>query len=315
MKRIIAFVCALVPIVSVAQVPDFGGKVQAEKMKALNFLVGRWEGDAWVHAQGRKIPVTGFEDVQLQAGGTCLMVNALWKMKAGDREIPIHEPCAMLYWDNAKNEYRMLAQLGNGLRNEFTVEVKPRGFVWNLSMPGLGDVRYTMNLTESGEWHELGERKTADGKWEPTLEMKLRKVGAKPEALAPAVEHKKFDPKADAAKDITLGIAKAKAEGKKVLLDVGGEWCGWCHKLDALFSTNSEIAEILAKKYVIVKVNFSPENKNEAVLSKYPKINGYPHLFVLDADGKLLHSQDTGLLESGPNHDPAKVIEFLKKWG
>ncbi|HMS54117.1 MAG TPA: thioredoxin family protein [Fimbriimonadaceae bacterium] len=309
MRRIATFIATLLPIISFAQIPDFGGKAQVEKIKALNFLVGRWEGEAWVHAQGRKIPVTGFEDVQLQAGGTCLMINAIWKMKAGEREIPIHEPCAMLYWDASKNEYRMLAQLGNGLRNEFKVEVKPRGFVWYLTMPSVGEVRYTMNLTEDGVWHEIGEHKMADGKWEPTLEMKLKKSGTT------TVERKKFDPKADATKDIANGVEKAKAEGKRVLLDVGGEWCGWCHKLDALFASNTEIAEILAKRYVIVKVNFSPENKNEAVLSKYPKINGYPHLFVLDAEGKLLHSQDTGLLETGPNHDPAKVIEFLKKWG
>ena len=42
-----------------------------------------------------------------------------------------------------------------------------------------------------------------------------------------------------------------------------------------------------------LKVNWSKENKNEALLSKWPKIDGYPHLFVLDADGRLVHSQDT----------------------
>ena len=58
----------------------------------------------------------------------------------------------------------------------------------------------------------------------------------------------------------------------------------------------------------------SPENENKKVLSKYPKIAAYPHLFVLDNTGKLLHSQDTGKLETGDRHDPAKVIPFLKKW-
>lgn len=126
--------------------------------------------------------------------------------------------------------------------------------------------------------------------------------------------HPKFDPKADAAKDIAAGVARAKKEKKRVILDVGGEWCIWCHRLDDLFTTNADVMKLLAAKYVVVKVNFSPENKNEAVLSKYPKISGYPHLFVLDADGKLLHSQDTGLLETGDHHDPDKVITFLKKW-
>jgi hypothetical protein len=64
----------------------------------------------------------------------------------------------------------------------------------------------------------------------------------------------------------------------------------------------------------MVKVNWSPENKNEAVLSQYPKIPGYPHLFVLDATGKLVRSQDTGELEAGKGHDPEKVRAFLKRW-
>lgn len=124
----------------------------------------------------------------------------------------------------------------------------------------------------------------------------------------------KFDPKRDAAKDIADAIKKAKKEDKRIMLDVGGEWCGWCHKLDEFFLTNEEAAKILKESYVVVKINFSEENKNEAVLSKYPKIEGYPHLFVLDKEGKLIHSQDTGKLETGDHHDPAKVIPFLKKW-
>lgn len=125
---------------------------------------------------------------------------------------------------------------------------------------------------------------------------------------------KLFDPSRDAAADLAAGIKQAAKEKKRVLVDVGGNWCGWCHKLDKLFKEDKEIGEFLSKKYVIVKVNFSPENKNEAVLGKFPKINGYPHLFVLDGKGKLLHSQDTGLLETGPAHDPVKVMDFLKKW-
>jgi len=127
-------------------------------------------------------------------------------------------------------------------------------------------------------------------------------------------ERVKFDPKRDAAKDIADAIALAQKNKKRIILDVGGEWCVWCHRLDEFFIENKEAATILKEKYIVVKVNFSPENKNEAVLSKYPAIKGYPHLFVLDKDGKLLHSQDTGLLETGDRHDPAKVIPFLKKW-
>ena len=124
----------------------------------------------------------------------------------------------------------------------------------------------------------------------------------------------KFDPGRDATKDIRDGVAEAKHSSRRVLLDVGGEWCIWCHRLDTLFAENPDLAGFLHGNFVVVKVNYSKENKNEEVLSHYPKVAGYPHLFVLDARGKLLHSQDTGELESGKHHDRDKVFAFLKKW-
>ena len=114
--------------------------------------------------------------------------------------------------------------------------------------------------------------------------------------------------------DIDTGIAQAKHSGKRVLLDVGGEWCIWCKRLDQLFEAHQDLSEFLHQNYVTVKVNYSKENKNELVLSRYPKVAGYPHLFVLENDGTLLHSQDTGQLEKGKAHDPAKVMAFLKSW-
>ncbi|HEY6953281.1 MAG TPA: thioredoxin family protein [Bacteroidota bacterium] len=129
-----------------------------------------------------------------------------------------------------------------------------------------------------------------------------------------AKTREKFDPSRDASQDIANAILLAQKEGKRILLDVGGEWCSWCHKLDKFFLDNKDVADFLSQHFVVVKVNYSKENKNEKVLSVYPPINGYPHLFVLENDGKLLHSQDTGELESGNHHDHDKVFNFLKKW-
>jgi len=43
-------------------------------------------------------------------------------------------------------------------------------------------------------------------------------------------------------------------------------------------------------------------------------VESYPHRFVLDRDGKLLLSKDTGALESGKFHDLKKLTAFLKEW-
>jgi thiol:disulfide interchange protein len=123
-----------------------------------------------------------------------------------------------------------------------------------------------------------------------------------------------FDPARDAQKDLRDAVSLAGRSGRRVLMDVGGEWCVWCRRLDTLWATNAGLRAFRDSNYVTLKVNWSPENKNVALLSAYPRIPGYPHLFVLETDGSLLHSQDTGVLEKGKGHDPEKVMTFLKAW-
>jgi thiol:disulfide interchange protein len=124
----------------------------------------------------------------------------------------------------------------------------------------------------------------------------------------------KFDPARDAAKDVATAVAAARAQGKRVLVDVGGEWCVWCHILDRFVEANADVQALRDANYVWVKVNWSKENRNDALLSRWPAIKGYPHLFVLGADGELIQSQDTGLLEAGRSYDHAKVVAFLVTW-
>ncbi len=63
-------------------------------------------------------------------------------------------------------------------------------------------------------------------------------------------------------------------------------------------------------------MNWSPDNKNVELLSQWPKVKGYPHLFLLDAEGKLLQSQSTGDLEAeeGKNtYYKPKVMAFINQ--
>jgi thiol:disulfide interchange protein len=124
----------------------------------------------------------------------------------------------------------------------------------------------------------------------------------------------KYDSIADPALELQKAVAVAKKSGKNILLDVGGEWCIWCHRLDAFFESNEDVSAFLLANYVPLKINMSKENENKEFLSQYPNIPGYPHLFVLDSSGKLLHSQDTGELEEGKGHSHDKVLAFLEKW-
>lgn len=150
----------------------------------------------------------------------------------------------------------------------------------------------------------------------------VKKPKAKPKVAALSVAkptetpfvREKFDPLRDPKADLAEAVITATKENKRIILDIGGEWCGWCVYMDKFFYQNPKLDKLRNDNYVWIKVNMSEENENPAFLSAYPTINGYPHLYVLEADGKLLHSQDTSPLEARKGYDLAKFTAFLKAW-
>ena len=124
----------------------------------------------------------------------------------------------------------------------------------------------------------------------------------------------RFISERDPAKDLSLAIKMAGESDKNILMDIGGNWCIWCRIMENWLQENTDVENYLHANYILLKVNFSPENKNEEFLSQFPKIPGYPHLIVISPEGKLLHSQDTGLLENGKSYDKEKFMKFLKEW-
>ena len=125
---------------------------------------------------------------------------------------------------------------------------------------------------------------------------------------------KLYNPHANVAQDIDAALKKAKSEKKHVLLQIGGNWCIWCYRLNSFIQTDTLLKKLIAGNYVLYHFNYSPENKNLAYLKKlaYPQRFGFPVLVILNADGKQLHTQDSALLEKGNGYDYEKVKSFLK---
>ena len=124
----------------------------------------------------------------------------------------------------------------------------------------------------------------------------------------------KYDPSRNPSADLETTVKQAKQSGKRILLEVGGNWCSWCRALEDFIHTTPPVAAALRNSYVIMKVNMSDENRNRQFLERFPKIKGYPHIFVLDADGNLLHSQDTGPLEEAKSYNEKRFLDFLNQW-
>lgn len=128
-----------------------------------------------------------------------------------------------------------------------------------------------------------------------------------------------YDVHADAKADIATALAAAKAEHKWVIVDFGANWCIWCHRLHDTFENNPEVSKALRKNYIVVMVDVNTRNgtkRNSETVSQMgdPTAHGIPVLVLLDWNGKQLTTKDTGELEDGPGHSPAKILAFLDLW-
>ena len=127
---------------------------------------------------------------------------------------------------------------------------------------------------------------------------------------------KLYDPSLDGMKQIKESVSKAKSQGKHVLIQYGGNWCSWCIKFDAFCKADTSIMKVINASYIPVKLNYSPDNKNEpanAYLGN-PMRFGFPVFVIVDGKGKVLHIQDSALLEEGKGYNQMKVLGFFKNW-
>lgn len=125
-----------------------------------------------------------------------------------------------------------------------------------------------------------------------------------------------YNPNANAASDIDSISKIAKKENKNILVQVGGNWCVWCIRLHNFIQENGDLKRLIDMDYVTYKLNYSKENFNEAILKKFknPERFGFPVLLILDADGNLIHTQDSGLLEDKEGYSKEKLFLVFKNW-
>jgi len=124
----------------------------------------------------------------------------------------------------------------------------------------------------------------------------------------------KYDPLRDPFKDGAEAIKLAKQTNRRVLIEVGGEWCKWCHILDDFLDKNPDIKDRLHKTFVMLKVNVSDANNNHSFLKAFPKPLGYPHMYVTEKNGDILWSKDTADFLIKGQYSRQQFNQFFDRW-
>lgn len=177
MKRLTLLLLMLVPAVPLsAQNPQSS---QLEEMKKLDFLIGEWKGEGWtefIPGQRRTSPIT--EKAQWKLGGMILLMEGLGKTKVPGKaeEVVVHNALAVISYDAKAKLYRITSYLADGRSIDAEARFAAEGFQWGFQTPQGFSIRYTVKLTDKGEWFERGEM-SQDGKsWRQFHEMTLQRV-------------------------------------------------------------------------------------------------------------------------------------------
>jgi uncharacterized protein len=85
-------------------------------------------------------------------------------------------------------------------------------------------------------------------------------------------------------------FARAKAEDKPILLDIGAVWCHWCHVIDRESYENVETAKIISANFIAVKVDRDErpdvDSRYQSAISAISRQGGWPLTGFLLPDGK-----------------------------
>ena len=128
---------------------------------------------------------------------------------------------------------------------------------------------------------------------------------------------KVYDESINPLEQIDAAVAKAKAEGKFVVCQVGGNWCPWCLLFADFVSKDSDISSEIDSSFVFIHVNYNPRKADQASVEQgkvlmsrlgNPARFGFPVFVVLNGEGTVLHIQDSSYLEEGRGYNKDKVL-------
>ena len=132
-----------------------------------------------------------------------------------------------------------------------------------------------------------------------------------------------YDPRRDNMALVSAAMERAAADDKRVLLVLGGDWCGWCKVLENDIDRSEELIDLLDRHYVVAKVycdagspgiRFKPRKQPEYGASFVNiRAKAYPHVVILDSDGNRLLSRDMGGLVKKGRYAESKLLRLLNR--
>ncbi len=149
----------------------------AGAVEPFGWLVGRWEGAAWIDLGPRgQQTLTQREYVSTAARGTIINISGQGTMRLPDGSDRIAFDAFATIHPGRDGTVAMRAYRMDGAFVDPELRPEDGGFAWSMTDPRAGRIRYTVRRTPAGEWHEIGERSSDGQQWTRFFEMTLQRV-------------------------------------------------------------------------------------------------------------------------------------------
>lgn len=123
-----------------------------------------------------------------------------------------------------------------------------------------------------------------------------------------------YDEAANARQDVAQALGSAKAANLPTLVIFGANWCEDCRALDKSLKTTRN-AELMAKEFVMVKVDVGNFNRNLDLTAQYgnPTKKGIPAAVLVSPGGEVIYATRAGELSSARRMGDSGIFEFFRK--
>lgn len=132
----------------------------------------------------------------------------------------------------------------------------------------------------------------------------------------PVVTMQPYDEAANADTQVAAAFARAQKSHKRVLIDLGGNWCVDCLVLSN-FLRLPEMRRFMDAHYEEVLVDVGRFNRNLQIPARFgvtKKLEGVPALLIATPDGKLVNGANVFATADAHSMTPQALADYLAKY-
>jgi hypothetical protein len=153
-------------------------EAQRAAMQKLNFLAGKWSGEASVlRGPGQFVDLAQTEDAQFKLNGLVLMIEGVGRTKS-DGKLAL-QALGLISFDDLSGTYRMRAfNDGRWLESEVKLIDGGGAITWGFTL-GEMKTNSVLRINQKGEWTELAELTIGSRPPQKLMELTVRPLSGK----------------------------------------------------------------------------------------------------------------------------------------